>query len=125
MFHYDRGLKITAIDLAVDFRRRQPRGFISHAHTDHMARHALAFCTPATAALYQKRYGSRPTRSMPLGETIELGEFRLEAHPAGHVLGSAMLLVEDGRQRLLYTGDFKLAASCTAELAAPPRADVL
>ncbi len=125
MFHYDRGLKITAIDLAVDFRRRQPRGFISHAHTDPMARHELAFCTPATAALYQKRYGQRPTRLMPLGQAIEIGGYRLEAHPAGHVLGSAMLLVEDGRERLLYTGDFKLAASATAELAAPPRADVL
>ena len=125
MFHYDRGLKITAIDLAVDFRRRQPRGFISHAHTDHMARHELAFCTPATAALYQKRYGTRPTRHMPLLSRLELGEFGLEAHPAGHVLGSAMLLVDDGREKLLYTGDFKLAASSTAELAAPPRADVL
>jgi len=125
MFHYDRGLKITAIDLAIDFRRRQPRGFISHAHTDHMARHELAFCTPATAALYQKRYGSRPTRAMPLFESLELGVFRLAAHPAGHVLGSAMLLVDDGRERLLYTGDFKLAASCTAEPAQPPQADVL
>jgi Cft2 family RNA processing exonuclease len=125
MFHYDGGLKITAIDLAVDFRRRQPRGFISHAHTDHMARHELAFCTPATAALYQRRYGVRPTRPMPFAETVEIGGIRLAAHPAGHVLGSAMLLVEDGRQRLLYTGDFKLRPSRTAEVAAPPRADVL
>ena len=60
MFHFDGGLKITRIDLAVDFRRRQPRGFISHAHTDHMGRHELAYCTPATAALYQRRYGPRP-----------------------------------------------------------------
>jgi putative mRNA 3-end processing factor len=125
MFHYDRGLKITAIDLAVDCRRRQPRGFISHAHTDHMARHELAFCTPATAALYQRRYGVRPTRHMPLGQSIEFGEIRLEAHPAGHVLGSAMLLVDDGKQRMLYTGDFKLSPSATAESAAPPRAEEL
>src|SRR5688500_4941569 len=125
MFHYDGGLKITAIDLAVDLRRRQPRGFISHAHTDHMARHELAFCTPATAALYQRRFGERPTRPMPFGETLELAGFRLSAHPAGHVLGSAMLLVDDGFQRLLYTGDFKLAPSRTAEAAATPRADVL
>jgi Cft2 family RNA processing exonuclease len=125
MFHYDGGLKITAIDLAVDFRRRQPRGFISHAHTDHMARHELAFCTPATAALYQRRFGERPTRGMPFGETVELASFRLSACPAGHVFGSAMLLVDDGFQRLLYTGDFKLRQSRTAEAAAPPRADVL
>jgi Cft2 family RNA processing exonuclease len=125
MFHYDGGLKITAIDLAVDFRRRQPRGFVSHAHTDHMARHELAFCTPATGALYQRRFGPRPTYAMPLGQTVELGGVRLTAHPAGHVFGSAMLLVDDGCQRLLYTGDFKLSESATAEMAAPPPADVL
>jgi Cft2 family RNA processing exonuclease len=125
MFHYDGGLKITAIDLAVDCRRRQPRGFISHAHTDHMARHELAFCTPATAALYQRRYGQRPTRAMPFGQPLEIGGLRLTAHPAGHVFGSAMLLVESGHQRLLYTGDFKLRHSRTAEAADPPRADVL
>jgi Cft2 family RNA processing exonuclease len=125
MFHYDRGLKITALDLAVDICRRQPRGFISHAHYDHMAAHELAFCTPATAALYQQRMGPRRVRPMPFGEALHWSGIELSTHPAGHVFGSAMLLVNDGQQRLLYTGDFKLRDSFTAEPARPPRADVL
>ncbi|MDX1946646.1 MAG: MBL fold metallo-hydrolase RNA specificity domain-containing protein [Pirellulaceae bacterium] len=125
MFHYDGGLKITAIDLAVDFRRRQPRGFISHAHSDHMARHELAICTPETAALYRKRFGPRPTRDLPHGQTLDWDGIELSTHPAGHVLGSAMLLVEGGGERLLYTGDFKLGPSATAAEAQPPRADIL
>jgi Cft2 family RNA processing exonuclease len=125
MFHYDRGLKITTIDLAVDMRRRQPRGFISHAHTDHMARHELAYCTPATAALYQHRYGPRMVHEMPFGQPVAWGEFELTTHPAGHVFGSAMLHVRGPAGSLLYTGDFKLRPSATAEPAAPPRADVL
>ena len=55
VFHFDRGLKLTRADLAIDFRRRQPRAFVSHAHADHMARHEYALCTPATAALYRQR----------------------------------------------------------------------
>jgi len=125
MFHYDRGLKLTSIDLAVDFRRRQPRGFISHAHTDHMARHELALCTPATAALYQFRYGVHPVRLMEFGVPQTWNHLELTALPAGHVLGSAMLLASDGQERLLYTGDFKLGLSATSEEASPPRADVL
>ena len=125
MFHYDGGLKITRIDLAVDICRRQPRGFISHAHTDHMGRHELAFCTPATSVLYQHRYGPRQTRLMPYDEPLEWNGVKLTTHPAGHVLGSAMLLAEDGDKRLLYTGDFKLGPSATAEAARPPKADVL
>lgn len=125
MFHYDNGLRITSIDLAVDMRRRQARGFISHAHMDHMARHELAFCTPATAELYQHRYGPRPTRLMPFGEELAWGECTLVTHPAGHVFGSAMLEIRCEGKSLVYTGDFKLRESATAEAAAPPRSDVL
>jgi Cft2 family RNA processing exonuclease len=125
MFHYDGGLKITRLDLAVDFRRRQPRGFISHAHTDHMAAHELALCTPATAALYQHRHGIRPVKVLPFRKALDWSGMRLSTWPAGHVLGSAMLLVEENGRRLLYTGDFKLSPSRTAELADPPKAHVL
>lgn len=125
LFHYDGGLKLTVADLAVDFRRRQPRGFISHAHSDHMARHALALCTPATAALYHLRCGARPVMELPYRQTVEWGGLRLTTYPAGHCLGSAMLLADDGRRTLLYTGDFKLGPSATSEPAELPPADVL
>ncbi len=125
MFHYQHGLKITALDLAVDYTRRQPRGFVSHAHADHMARHELAFCTPETAALYRHRLGDHRIRPMPLGESLEWRDHRLTTHAAGHCLGSAMLHVETDEGSMLYTGDFKLGASVTAAPADPPEADVL
>lgn len=125
MFHYHHGLKITALDLAIDYCRRQPRGFISHAHADHMARHELAFCTPETAALYRARLGERRTRFMPFDEPLEWHGHRLTTHPAGHCLGSAMLRVETEEGSMLYTGDFKLRPSATAAPANLPRADVL
>lgn len=125
MFHYDRGLKITAIDLAVDFTRRQPRGFISHAHTDHMAKHELAFCTPETAALYHHRSGQRPVKLLPFGMPHIWDKFTLTTHPAGHILGAAMLHVQGPEESLLYTGDFRLGQSLTAGLCQPPHADIL
>lgn len=125
VFHYDNGLRITTCDLAVDVRRRQPRAFVSHAHFDHMGRHAFALCTAETSQLYQHRLGKRDTRSMPLGEAIEWGGVQLTAYPAGHCLGSAMLYVEDDGQSLLYTGDFKLGESLTSAPCELPRADVL
>jgi len=125
VFYWDNGLKLAKADLAIDFSRRQARAFISHAHIDHMARHEYALCTPATAALYQARLGPRRTRELPYRQTIEWGGLRLTTYPAGHCLGSAMLLVEDEGQRLLYTGDFKLGESLTAEPAELPHADIL
>jgi Cft2 family RNA processing exonuclease len=125
MFFWDNGLKLAQADLAIDCCRRQPRAFISHAHTDHMARHEYALCTPATAALYQARYGRRPTLEMPYRVPLDWGGIRMTTFPAGHCLGSAMLLAEDGPQSLLYTGDFKLSPSATAEPAELPHADLL
>ena len=125
MFHWRQGLKLTTADLAIDFRRRQPRAFISHAHTDHIARHEYALCTPETAALYQLRLGRRPTLEMPYRQPIEWGGMRLTTYPAGHCLGSAMLLAEERGRSLLYTGDFKLSPSLTAEQAELPHAETL
>lgn len=125
MFHWEGGLKLTKADLAIDFRRRQPRAFISHAHSDHMARHAYALCTPATAALYRFRLGNHPVLELPYRQPTEWGGLRLTTFPAGHCLGSAMLLAEDDKTSLLYTGDFKLGECLTAEPAELPRAEIL
>ncbi len=125
LFHWDNGLKLTKADLAVDFCRRQPRAFISHAHSDHIARHEYTLCTPETAALLRHRLGDRPMLTMPYREPIDWGGLRLTTLPAGHCLGSAMLLAEDGEESLLYTGDFKLEQPATAERAELATADVL
>jgi putative mRNA 3-end processing factor len=125
MFYWENGLILAKADLAIDVCRRQPRAFVSHAHSDHIARHAYALCTPATAALYRHRMGPRPVREMPYREPIEWGGLRLTTYPAGHCLGSAMLLAEDGDRSLLYTGDFKLGPSATAEPAELPHAETL
>jgi Cft2 family RNA processing exonuclease len=90
-----------------------------------MARHEYALCTPHTAQLYQERYGKRETLAMPYFKSLEWCGLRLTTYPAGHCLGSAMLLAEDGDTSLLYTGDFKLGESATAEAAVLPKADIL
>jgi putative mRNA 3-end processing factor len=126
MFHYNAGLFLTLAQLAVDVRRRQPRCFVSHAHSDHIARHELALATTATACLYRHRLGvQHRVREMSYRVPLEFGGLRLTALPAGHCLGSAMLFAENGEQSLLYTGDFKLDASATSEPAELPHADIL
>ena len=126
MFHFDRGLKLTAIDLAIDFRRRQPRGV-------HLARPCRSH-GPARAGVLHPGHrealsaSSRPRRmcvEMHYRAPVEWGDTRLTVYPAGHVFGSAMLLAEDGGRRLLYTGDFKLGPSATAEPCELPKADTL
>jgi putative mRNA 3-end processing factor len=126
MFHWDNGLFFNRPRLGLDVRRRQPHGFVSHAHSDHIGPHELAYCTPATACLYKLRMGDhRQTVEIPYRTPFMFGELRMTLYPAGHCLGSAMVLLEGSHGSLLYTGDFKLGDSVTAERAELPRADVL
>ena len=76
-----------------------------------MARHELALCTPQTARLYHARMGRRPVLEMPYRQTLAWGGLQLTTYPAGHCLGSAMLLADDGQQsfaihRRFQTGGF-------------------
>jgi len=125
LFYYDRALKLLPVDLAVDARFRQARAFVSHAHADHIARHEYVLCTEETAAFLNHRLGPRAVRTLRYGESINWAGVQLTVYPAGHCLGSAMLLVEHAGERLLYTGDFKLRKSLTVPPAQPVAADIL
>lgn len=127
MFVWENGLRLRKNSLAVDFTRRQPCGFVSHAHSDHIARHEMALCTAETSSLYQHRLGKRNVKEMKYFEPLDWGGLNLTAYPAGHCLGSAMLFAEDPEKgkTLLFTGDFKLGSSVTSVEAVLPHADIL
>lgn len=126
VIRYENGLHLAPAALALDVPRRQQAGFISHAHADHVATHELTYCTPSTAALLGVRWGPRRVQPLEFGRPLDVANgTRLTALPAGHVLGSAMLLVESGGERLLYTGDFRLVPSSTAEAIRLVPADIL
>ncbi|QRN99438.1 MBL fold metallo-hydrolase [Archangium violaceum] len=121
------GLHLAGTPLALDATRKSPLSFVSHAHSDHIARHERTIATAATLRLMAHRLGtlSAPLPA-PYGRPFALGSLTLELLPAGHVLGSAQLRVtrEDGR-RIVYTGDINLAPSLTAEPAQVAECDTL
>lgn len=104
--------------------------FVSHAHTDHIAAHPRVILSAPTARFLRARLpGTRQEHILPFGQAMEISAAetpaRLTLLPAGHIFGSAMALVEAGGRSLLYTGDFKLRPSRSAETCTPCRADVL
>jgi len=121
------GVELPQIGWWLDARKARSRGFVSHAHSDHIGPHREIVATRATASLMRLRLaGQRQETILDYGQAwgAELGcEFKL--HPAGHIFGSAMLEVANEHGSLLYTGDFKLRPSLAAETCATPRADVL
>ena len=128
------GLYLPQLDWWLDAHHPVARSFVSHAHFDHLAAHREVLLSPGTAALMRARMpdrvGDRLERLLPFGEIAPLSadhpDVAVSLHPAGHIHGSAMILLEHReRGRLLYTGDFKLRPGRSAEPCAPPRADLV
>lgn len=106
------------------------RVFVSHAHSDHVAPHREVILSEPTSRLMAARMpGERLERVLPFRERVEFnyhdGVFSITLLPAGHIFGSAMSLVEASGRSLLFTGDFKLRKSLSAETCEPRHADVL
>jgi ATP-dependent DNA ligase I len=95
-----------------------------------MEAHREIILSAPTAKLMRARLGGeRVEHIVGFGESRKEvwreAEFTLTLLPAGHIFGSAMLLLEADGQTLLYTGDFKLRRGLSAEPCEPRRADVL
>ena len=124
---FDRGIYLPELDLWLDALRKQDTSVISHAHSDHTARHRRPVLTHGTRLLlgdYLKR--SEPV-VLDYGEALEADDYTITLHPAGHCLGSAQTLVthRSTGERLLYTGDLRTQPSPINEPAEPVRCDVL
>lgn len=121
------GLHLTGTALWFDASRKSELSFVSHAHSDHIARHERVIATAPTLRLMEHRLGKvKNALPVPYRRPFQLGPLWIELFPAGHVLGSAQIRVirEDG-VRVVYTGDLNLAPSSTAEATEVAECDVL
>jgi putative mRNA 3-end processing factor len=115
--------------LWLDAKKKSACAFVSHAHSDHVARHERVIATRATAALVEARLGPsrKKTDLLPVSyrEPFGLGDLTVELFPAGHVLGSAQIRIARNGVSLCYTGDFCMEPSATAEPAEVVECDYL
>ena len=83
--------------------------------------------TPATLAIMALRYGVQANVSLAAyGERIALkGGVKATWLPAGHVLGSAQILLEYAGERIVVTGDYKRRSDPTCDPFEPVPCDVL
>ncbi len=126
---YREGIYLPEIRLWLDAHSDRPgeAGFVSHAHGDHARWHGQTLLTRETLRLMRARRprsGGEP-RTAAFLQPFEHQGARLTLYPAGHIAGSAQVLVESGGERLLYSGDFKLRPDPACESIVIPQADLL
>lgn len=105
------GLYCQAGDFFIDPVRASPRALITHGHADHArAGHGAVMATRETLAVMELRYGaefSTTRQTVAYNESVKIGEAHVSFHPAGHVLGSAQILIEVAGYRVVVSGDYK------------------
>ena len=105
------GLYCPPGDFFIDPTRAVGRAVITHGHADHArAGHDAVLATQATLDIMRTRYGEEFTanrQALEYGQTVRINNVAVTLHPAGHVLGSAQILLESGGLRMVVSGDYK------------------
>lgn len=119
------GIHVPAADIWIDPAQPKPRAFVTHGHADHArGGHGEVWATPETLAIMEARYGPQNGRPVAYGETVKIDGVEIGFVPAGHVLGSAQIVLDHAGERIVVSGDYKRRPDPTCEPFRPVKCDV-
>jgi len=119
------GLYLPGADAWIDPSVPKPRALVTHGHADHArGGHGAVLATAETIAIMECRYGPQNGQAMAYGEAIRLNGIETSFVPAGHVLGSAQIILEHGGERIVVSGDYKRRPDPTCAPFQPVPCDV-
>src|SRR5881394_1568300 len=120
------GIYVKPADAWIDPSQPKARAWVTHGHADHArGGHGAVLATPETLAIMATRYGPQPGgQSISYDETIRIGDVAVRFVPAGHVLGSAQIVLEHNGERIVVSGDYKRRPDPTCPCFVPVPCDV-
>lgn len=105
------GLQCLPGGFYIDPHRPVERAVVTHGHADHARPgHRAVLATPETLEIMKIRYGDeagRDLQAVQTGEPLQINDVTVRLVPAGHVLGSAQVVIDYGAQRVVVSGDYK------------------
>ncbi|MCU0732224.1 MAG: MBL fold metallo-hydrolase, partial [Hyphomonas sp.] len=122
------GLFLPGSDWWIDPSIPVARALVTHGHADHArSGHGEVWTTGATRDIIALRYGEPLRGRTPgYGEACEIGDgITATFLPAGHVLGSAQILLERQGERIVVTGGYKRRPDPTCLPFQPAPCDIL
>ena len=122
---HPQGIYIRPADAWIDPSLPADRALITHGHADHArGGHAKVWATPETLAIMALRYGPQQGAPVAYSESMRLGGVDVSFVPAGHVLGSAQIVLDHAGERVVVSGDYKRRADPTCACFQPVPCDI-
>jgi len=111
----EKGLYSTTGEFFIDAFRPTPKCVVTHGHGDHAYwGQGLYIGSPETIKIIKHRLGKDiPCQILEYNEKIKLGNAWVSLHPAGHILGSSQVRIEDSKSVTVISGDYKRAPDPT------------
>ncbi len=105
---FPEGIYVRPADAWVDPSQPKQRALVTHGHADHArGGHGQVWATAETVAIMECRYGPQNGTCLDYGQTIAMDGVDIRFVPAGHVLGSAQIVMEYRGERVVVSGDYK------------------
>jgi putative mRNA 3-end processing factor len=119
------GIYVRPADAWIDPSQPKPKALVTHGHADHArGGHGAVWATSETLAIMDARYGEQFANPVAYGETVRLGDVQASFVPAGHVLGSAQIVLEHAGERVVVSGDYKRRPDPTCPPFEPQACDI-
>ena len=128
LYPQEAGLYCEPGNFFIDPHRRVENAIITHGHSDHARPgNTNVLATPETLAIMSQRLGpdaGRNRQALAYGEQLDINGVRLSLAPAGHILGSAQVVLEWQGERAVVSGDYKRRRDPTCAPFEPVTCDV-
>jgi putative mRNA 3-end processing factor len=117
------GLYCAAGDFYIDPWGTVQRAVITHAHAIQRQAAASSYLVarPGEALLRAQLGAEAAIQIIDYGEPVNIGSARVSLHPAGHILGSAQVRIEQAGEVWVVSGHYKLAPDATCAPFEPVR----
>lgn len=105
----EQGLFCPSGQFFIDAWEPSPICVVTHAHGDHAyPGHGLYIGSPETIEIIKHRLGKEtPCQILDYQKKIKLGHSWVSLHPAGHILGSSQIRIENQKSVTVISGDYK------------------
>ena len=104
------GIYCSQGDFYIDPWRPVDKALITHGHADHARFGSKKYlCTDIAAPVIRHRLGNVAIETIPYEKELSLNGVNVSFYPAGHVPGSAQILIEIKGERWVVSGDYKVA----------------
>ena len=120
------GIYVRPADAWIDPSQPKAKAMVTHGHADHArGGHSAVLATPETLPIMNCRYGPQNgAQPIAYDESLRVGDVDVSFVPAGHVLGSAQIVLEHKGEKVVVSGDYKRRPDPTCPAFVPVPCDI-